>query len=94
MLPKGTPINLVMNLNPKSAPELFEAYIRGVLSGSPRSEFKNLVDRRRDAGMKAVTEKLLEVSTLPDFIEDRGHAFGSSMSDEDKTALVEYLKYF
>jgi hypothetical protein len=94
MLPKGTPINLVMNINPKSVPALFEAYIHGVLDGSPRTQFKNFVNRRRDAGMKALTQKLLEENTCPDFIEDRGHTFGSDLSDEDKIALIEYLKYF
>jgi mono/diheme cytochrome c family protein len=94
MFPKGTPINLIMNINPKSAPKLFAAYIEGVLSGSPRTQFSNLVDRRRDAGMKALTQKLLEENTMPDFIEDRGHTYGASLSDEDKKALIEYLKYF
>jgi cytochrome c5 len=94
MLPKGTPINLVMNINPKSAPALFEAYIHGVLDGAPRTQFKSFVDRRRDAGMKALTQKLLEESTCPDFIEDRGHTYGSDLSDEDKKALIAYLKYF
>jgi mono/diheme cytochrome c family protein len=93
MLPKGTPVNLVMNINPRSAPALFAAYIGGVLSGSPRTHFKSLVNRRRDAGMNAVMKKLLEENTMPDFIEDRGHTFGSSMTDEDKKALIEYLKY-
>jgi hypothetical protein len=94
MMPKGTPVNLVMNVSLTHAPAIFESYIKGVLSGSPRSEFKNVVDRRRDAGMKALTKKLLEESTCPDFIEDRGHTFGSTMSDEDKKALIEYAKYF
>jgi hypothetical protein len=37
---------------------------------------------------------MLEVNTCPDFIEDRGHTFGSHLSDEDKKALIEYLKTF
>jgi hypothetical protein len=94
MFPKGTPINLVMNINPKSAPALFEAYIHGVLDGQPRTAFKNFVDRRRDAGMKALTQKLLDENTCPDFIEDRGHTYGSELSNEDKYALIEYMKYF
>jgi hypothetical protein len=94
MLPKGTPINLVMNINPKSAPAIFGAYIHGVLDGQPRTKFKSFVNRRRDAGMKALTQKLLEENTCPDFIEDRGHTFGSDLSDEDKYALIEYLKTF
>ena len=52
--------------------------------------FKNLVPR------------LLEVSKCPDFVVNRGHYFGTDylpesegetpLSDEDKTALIEFLK--
>jgi hypothetical protein len=36
----------------------------------------------------------LEVSTRPDFIEDKSHYYGHDLSDEDKRALIEYVKYF
>jgi hypothetical protein len=39
-------------------------------------------------------EKLLEVNVCPDFIEDRGHTYGSQLGDDDKKALIEYIKYF
>ena len=39
-------------------------------------------------------KRLLEVSTCPDFIEDKGHYYGHELSDEDKRALIEYVKYF
>jgi hypothetical protein len=94
MFPKGTPVNLLMNLHPKSVPALFEAYVKGVLDGAPRTQFKSLIDRRRDAGMRALTQKMLEESTCPDFIEDRGHTFGSELSDEDKQALIAYAQTF
>jgi hypothetical protein len=35
---------------------------------------------------------LLAVSKCPDFVEDRGHTFGSTLADDDKHALIEYLK--
>jgi hypothetical protein len=38
--------------------------------------------------------KLIEVNTCPDFIEDRGHTYGRDLSDQDKRALIEYVKYF
>jgi hypothetical protein len=44
--------------------------------------------------MKALTQKMLDENTCPDFIEDRGHTYGSSLSDADKMALIEYIKYF
>ncbi|MBC7660931.1 MAG: hypothetical protein H7249_14640 [Chitinophagaceae bacterium] len=93
-LPKGTPVNLAMSLNPKYAPELVEAYISGVLNGKPRTEFKNWINRRRDAGIKAMVAKMLELNSCPDFIEDRGHTYGAQLSDDEKKALMEYVKYF
>jgi cytochrome c5 len=92
--PKGTPINLIMGMNPTLAPKLVEAYIKGVLKGEPRTHYKSLVNRRREAGMDAMLAKMLELSTVPDFIEDRGHIFGSELSDQQKNALIEYMKYF
>jgi hypothetical protein len=35
---------------------------------------------------------LLKVSKCPDFILNRGHTFGSELADEDKRALIEFLK--
>jgi hypothetical protein len=34
----------------------------------------------------------LAVSKCPDLIEDRGHTFGATLPDDDKRALIEYLK--
>ena len=94
MFPQGTPVNLLLNLHPKSAPKIFAAYVKGVLNGSPRKNFKSLLSRRRSAGIKAMTEKMLEENTCPDFIEDKGHTFGSEMSDLDKQALIQYAMLF
>jgi len=92
--PKGTPVNLIMNVNPKHAPKLVEAYMKGVLQGEDPTHFQNLIDRRREEGMLAVRQKLLELNTCPDFIEDKGHIFGENLSDHEKKALIEYMKYF
>ena len=91
--PTGTPVNLLMSFNPKYAPELLGAYLKGVLSGKPRREFKSLLNNRREAGIEAVEKKLLELNTCPDFIEDRGHYFGANLSDNEKHAVVEYMKW-
>ena len=93
-MPAGTPVNLIMNLNIHRVPSLIEAYIKGVLNGEPRSHFKSLIDRRRDAGIQAMMAEMVKVSTIPDYIEDRGHDFGSKLNDQEKHALVEYMKYF
>lgn len=36
----------------------------------------------------------LLADNAPDFVQDRGHTFGSNLSDDDKKALIEYLKVF
>jgi hypothetical protein len=36
--------------------------------------------------------RMLKENLAPDFIEDKGHPFGSTLSDEDKRALIEYVK--
>jgi hypothetical protein len=93
-LPAGTPVNLLMSFNPKHIPSVLGAYLKGVLAGSPRRQFKSLVDSRREAGIEAVERKLLELNTCPDFIEDRGHTYGSNLSDREKKSLIEYMKHF
>ena len=39
-----------------------------------------------------LAQDLLALSKCPDFITDRGHEYGSALSDEDKQALIEFLK--
>jgi cytochrome c5 len=45
-------------------------------------------------GRKKVDQLLLKRNMAPDFVEDRGHTFGSQLSDEEKRALIEYVKTF
>ena len=35
---------------------------------------------------------LLKVNKCPDFVEDKGHYFGTELPDADKRALIEFLK--
>jgi len=37
---------------------------------------------------------LVAVSKCPDFIVNKGHYFGSNLSDDDKNALIEFIKTF
>ncbi|MFZ0396907.1 MAG: hypothetical protein WAM06_02530 [Methyloceanibacter sp.] len=93
-VPKGTPINLIMNVHPKNLPAVVQAYVDGVLQGAPKEKFAELQPQNHAAALQRVQEKMLEVSLCPDFIEDRGHTFGRDLSDQDKRALIEYMKYF
>ena len=93
-VPKGTPINLVMNVHPKDVKAVLQAYVDGVLQGAPRQKFAELQARNHPAALQQMMAKLLQVNMAPDFIEDRGHTYGRALSDQDKRALIEYMKYF
>ena len=36
--------------------------------------------------------ELLKLSEYPDLVEDHGHEYGADLNDDDKKALIEYLK--
>jgi mono/diheme cytochrome c family protein len=93
-VPRGTPINLLTNVHPKDVKSVLLAYVDGVLAGRPKAEFSRLQAINHAKGQAAMLNRLLEVSTCPDFIEDKGHYYGHDLSDEDKRALIEYIKYF
>jgi hypothetical protein len=93
-VPAGTPLNLLTNINPRDAKAVLQAYIDGVLDGRPKDQFNQLRTINAAKGQAALVRKLLEVNTCPDFIEDKGHYYGHQLSDEDKRALIEYMKYF
>jgi hypothetical protein len=93
-VPKGTPIDLLTNINPRDVKSVLQAYIDGVLDGHPKDQFNQLRTVNATKGQTALLKKMLEVSACPDFIEDKGHYYGHQLSDQDKQALIEYMKYF
>ena len=44
--------------------------------------------------LSSLMPELLEHSKCPDFVVNRGHYFGSNLGDDDKRALIEFLKTF
>jgi hypothetical protein len=93
-VPKGTPVNLIMNLHAKDIKVVLQAYVDGVLQGQPKEKFAELRKKNHDEARQRLMAKLVEVNTCPDFIEDRGHTYGRELSDADKRALIEYVKHF
>ena len=78
-VPANTAVDLVARVNPTELPSL-----------SQRS-----VDALQWVfGNRFLLRRLLAKNLAPDFVEDRGHVFGASLSDDDKRALIEYLKSF
>jgi hypothetical protein len=91
MIPKGTPVNLVANLDPdsehkavfvKAAEKLIKLKTANLSRDQAAAEFNQLIP------------DLLAANKCPDFIEDKGHYFGTDLSDNDKRAVIEYLKTF
>jgi cytochrome c5 len=91
MIPKGTPVNLVANLDPdtehrvvfvKAAEKLIKLKTTNLSRDEAAAEFNQLIP------------DLLAANKCPDFVEDKGHYFGTDLPDSDKRALIEYLKTF
>ncbi len=94
-IPKGTPVNLLMNVNPQ-APlgDLVDA-LSGLARGLLRISKERLPDES-GAALRAFEDEaglpLLKVSKCPDFVLDRGHWFAEGLSDEQKRQLKAFLK--
>jgi hypothetical protein len=101
-IPAGTPVNLLANLDlslgslkdAKKALRLVElavkvkrALIRVNAGGMTPEEAKEYMRRE-------LVGPLVENSNCTDFVVDRGHYFGTELEDEDKRALIEFLKTF
>jgi hypothetical protein len=92
-IPQGTPVNLIMNINPEAPPEALldagTALLRGALMVKARSLKGELALHtfEKEAGLP-----LLKASKCPDFVLDRGHWFGESLSDDDKQKLIAFLR--
>lgn len=99
-IPKGTPVNLLANTNL----ELGGVHKAGDLAKLLIESVKVMKDIKRqgltgDAATKRwlesdVVRALYALNSCPDFIEDRGHYFGTDLPDADKRALIEFLKTF
>ncbi len=99
-IPKGTPVNLLANTNlelsgVRKAGDLASLLIESV---KVMKSIKN-DNLTGDAATKRwldsdVVKKLYALNSCPDFIQDRGHYFGTDLPDADKRALIEYLKTF
>jgi hypothetical protein len=92
-IPAGTPINLVANLNPEFKNVKDLSHLKKLVYDFNLA-FWNIKVNRADAAteLKRLVPDLLAASKCPDLVEDRGHYFGTSLTDGDKRALIEFLK--
>jgi hypothetical protein len=102
-IPKGTPINLISNIElildspyiedkAAHAEKLVVTLIK--LKKALKSLPENATDAQAVEAFRNLVPDLISVSKCPDFITNKGHYFGSNLSDDDKNALIEFLKTF
>jgi len=92
-IPEGTPINLLANLNPESDPATLLKLFLAIKHTLAEIKAKSLNAADTKALMREKLAPLLfAASKCPDLIEDRGHTFGADLPDQDKRALIEFLK--
>jgi hypothetical protein len=113
-IPKGTPVNLVTNIQIRLDPDSEKGSIRHVLDllglglttrrvlrdvGSECTQAKlsdtEQLERVREAFVESgLVDKLVSISKCPDYVVNRGHYFGKDLRDDEKEALIAYLKTF
>lgn len=102
-IPKGTPIKLLANLDLTLETRALDRGDLDKAAGLARLAIKlknallriqveHLDEAHSTALLRELVPDLLAHSKCPDFIEDRGHLFGTDLNDADKQALIEYLK--
>lgn len=97
-IPKGTPVNLLANINnelsfgnPLRIARLVKVLIK-VKNRLLDIKHNNLNAEQSTALLSELVPDLLKVSKCTDFVVDRGHYYGTDLGDADKQALIEFLK--
>ena len=102
-IPTGTPIGLLANVNLLSEDrglvartQQFERVIERIAPVLVRLHKlgANATNEQARAAFADMVDPLLELNKCPDLVINRGHTFGSKLSDADKLALIEFLKTF
>jgi len=97
-IPAGTPINLISNVNLDAGVDLALKRIdlfNSLIDALVTIKKQNLNEAQAtDLMKKNVVPKFLAVNKCPDFVEDKGHEFGTKLPMPDKLALIELLKTF
>jgi hypothetical protein len=96
-IPKGTPVNLLTNVNPDANPKEVARALKITISALAEIKSKAL---KGDAAQTVLREKiapaLMSINKCPDFVMDKGHDFEwfKDMTEDDKECLIELLKTF
>ncbi len=89
-IPKNTPVNLIANLEPDFGQlVVLQAKVTKALV---KIHAMNLSSEEATQELLKTVPELLAANKCPDFVEDKGHYFGTDLADNDKRALIEFLK--
>jgi hypothetical protein len=95
-IPKGTPVNLLANtdleLNSLGKAGKLGKFLLHTVEVLKTVKAKGLTGDDATRELIKLVPDLYKLNACPDFIEDKGHLFGTDLPDADKRALVEYLK--
>jgi hypothetical protein len=92
-IPQGTPINALLNVDPEAPVSKLLGVSRGVLYSVAQIKKGNLEgETALNVFNKYAGPALMQASKCPDFVLDRGHYFGETLSDEEKEQLIAFLK--
>lgn len=97
-IPSGTPIDLLANadldLSDRDKAAVRIKLIFKIQSDLATIRLKHLNNEQARQILNNLTPDLLSISKSPDFVLDRGHYFGTNLPDQDKLALIEFIKTF
>lgn len=96
-IPKGTPVNLLVNANPDATPKELKEAIKTTIGTLAEIDSKHLgADEAQKEMREKIAPALMKINKCPDFVMDKGHYFPwfNNMTDDDKEALIELLKTF
>ena len=101
-IPKGTPVGLLANLPFVSEGTRLEERVDhsdkllqlGKKVAKDLKAARQAPPERKHEALANLIDPLLKLSKCPDYVVNRGHYFGTNLSDDDKWALIEFLKTF
>lgn len=94
-IPQGMPVNLLSNVDLENGGDLKLGRLGlSITAALLDIRLRNLNDQQATARLREVIPHLMAVNKCPDFVEDRGHLFGTQLPESDKRALIELLKTF
>jgi hypothetical protein len=102
-IPKGTPVALLSNIQLLAESPRVEDKVEHTkklisvvlkLKKALKSLPPNPTDAQAEQAFSPLVDDLISVSKCPDYIVNKGHYFGTNLADDDKNALIEFLKTF